>query len=127
MPYFNPYNNQYMPTGYNPYLQNTQRQQDPYYNLQPNLQGKIVDNIEVVKAIDIPLNGITNYFPLADGSAIVTKQLQQDGKSRTIVYKPTIEEKPEEIKYVTESELKDIREEIEGIKKQIEHKEESHE
>lgn len=127
MSYFNPYNNQYMPTGYNPYLQNNPRQQEPYYGMQPNLQGKVVDNIEVVKAIDIPLNGITNYFPLADGSAIVTKQLQQDGKSKTIVYKPAIEEKPEEVKYVTERELKDIRDEIEGIKKQIEHKEEQHE
>lgn len=119
-----PYNNYYNPyVAYNPYLQN-QRQQELY---QPSLQGKVVDNIEVVRAIDIPLNNITNYFPLADGTAIVTKQLQPDGKSRTVVYKPTVEEKPEEIKYVTESELKDIRAEIEGIKKQIEHKEESHE
>lgn len=119
-----PYNNYYNPyVAYNPYLQN-QRQQELY---QPSLQGKVVDNIDVVRAIDIPLNNITNYFPLADGTAIVTKQLQPDGKSRTVVYKPIVEEKPEEIKYVTESELKDIREEIEGIKKQIEHKEESHE
>lgn len=122
MPYNN-YYNPYMPTGYNPYLQ-SQRQQEMY---QPSLQGKVVDNIEVVKAIDIPLNNITNYFPLADGSAIVTKQLQPDGKSRTVVYKPTIEEKPEEIKYATQNELKTIKEEIEDIKKQLEHKEESHE
>ena len=136
MPYNYFSNNQYMPTGYNPYMQTQQRQPEQYQPLQYNrptgLQGKTVDNIEVVKAIDIPLDGSVSYFPLADGTAIVSKQLQQDGTSRLIVYKAlTGEAKQAETKYITESDLKaqfdefntkgikDIRDEIKSLKKQI--------
>lgn len=81
--------------------------------VQPSgLLGKIVDNVDVVKATDIPLDGSTSYFPLADGSAIVTKKLQNDGTSKTIIYKPTEEEKLETPKYAT---LEDIRKEIDEI------------
>lgn len=48
-------------------------QQQPIQNKLLNLQGKIIDNLEVVKATDISLDGSVNYFPLADGSAIATK------------------------------------------------------
>lgn len=97
------------------------------------LQGKTVDNIEVVKATDIPLDGSISYFPLVDGSSIVTKQLMQDGTSRMIVYKP-VETTPKtnttenkEI-YVTEEQLEEklktfnneeLKQEIEKLKKQI--------
>lgn len=140
-----PYNyfsntNQYMPTGYNPYYMNQnymnqmQRPQDSYqnYTRPTTLQGKIVDSIEVVKGIDIPLDGTCSFFPLADGSMIASKQLQQDGTSKITIYKPaTNDEKQEENKYITESDLKaqfdefsakevkDIKEEIKSLKKQI--------
>ena len=131
--YYNGYNNPYMSAGYNPYVQNNQRTQDPYqqYNRQAGLQGRMVDSIEAVKGIDFPLDGSTSYFAVADGSAIVTKQLHQDGKSKTIIYVPTTEEKPPETKYITESDLKaqfeefnakgikDIRDELKSLKKQI--------
>ena len=134
--YFGYNANQYMPTNYNPYMQAQQRTQEQYqpmqFNRQSSLQGKTVDNIEVVKAIDIPLDGSVSYFPLADGTAIVSKQLQQDGTSRIIVYKAlTGEEKQAEPKYITESDLKaqfnefaskdikDIREELKSLKKKI--------
>ena len=144
---FNPY------YGYTPQYGKT-----PYYMQQPNvtpqyqpqstdymsqmqnayqkplaLQGKTVDNIEVVKATDIPLDGSISYFPLVDGSSIVTKQLMQDGTSRMIVYKP-VETTPnanttesKEI-YVTEKQLdeklktfnnEELKQEIEKLKKQI--------
>lgn len=145
---FNPYYG-YIPNQYG---------KSPYYMQQPNvtpqfqpqateymnqmqnayqkplgLQGKTVDNIEVVKATDIPLDGSISYFPLVDGSSIVTKQLMQDGTSRMIVYKPaettpkanTTESK--EI-YVTEKQLEEklktfnneeLKQEIEKLKKQI--------
>jgi hypothetical protein len=95
------------------------------------LQGKTVDNIEVVKATDIPLDGSVSYFPLVDGSSIVTKQLMQDGTSRMIVYKPAeTEPKTTENKeiYVTEKQLEEklkifnneeLKQEIEKLKKQI--------
>ena len=106
--------------GYNPYYQQPRVEQ----NIQPQypqvtkpysplgLNGKSVDSIEVVRAMDIPLDGSVSYFPLADGSAIVTKQLMVDGTSKTIVYKP-VEDKKEPLKeYAT---LEQVREELENI------------
>lgn len=83
--------------------QNMQQPQQPIQPIQPittnlGLQGKSVDSIDVVKAMDINLDGSISYFPLTDGSAIVTKQLQMDGTSKTIIYKPVKEESKEESK-----------------------------
>ena len=98
-----------------------------------NLLGKSVDNIDVVKATDIPLDGSISYFPLTDGTAIVTKQLQTDGTSKIVVFKPVNETK-EEIKYLTNEDLEkaiktlnldeidDIKEELKEIKKQLKKK-----
>lgn len=119
-----------------------QRQMSPYQpiqptqpiqpiNTQPVLLGKSVDSIDVVKAMDIPLDGRISYFPLMDGSAIVTKQLQNDGTSKTIVYKPVEEDKKDSPKYVTFDDLKksiqeidmsdieDLKDELKNIKKQL--------
>lgn len=112
----------------NEYMQNIQ---PSIYQKPITLQGKSVDNIEVVKATDIPLDGSVSYFPLVDGSSIITKQLMQDGTSRMIVYKPVeTEPKATENKeiYVTEKQLEEklstfdneeIKQEIEKLKKQI--------
>jgi len=105
MPYYNPY--QY----YTPYTQQ--------YNRPAVLQGKTVDNIDVVRAIDIPLDGTTSYFPLADGTAIASKQLQQDGTSRIIIYKPILGDQEKQTKYVTETDLENIKKEIEELKKKV--------
>lgn len=129
---------------YNPYYQNyvpqPQQRMDPQF-MQPGpssykpsagLQGKSVDSLEVVKAMDIPFDGSISYFPLLDGSAIVTKQLQQDGTSKTIVYKPVENEAEEQLpKYVTEEDLKnaiknvdikdmrDLKEDMKNVKRQL--------
>ena len=113
----------------NEYMQNIQ---PATYQKPITLQGKIVDNIEVVKATDIPLDGSISYFPLVDGSAIITKQLQADGTSRIVVYKPIETKQPKQVEvqetYITEKELdeklskldnKELKEEIEKMKKQI--------
>lgn len=96
-----------------------------------SLLGKVVDSIDVVKAMDIPLDGSVSYFPLSDGSAIVTKQLQSDGTSKTIIYKPieenlkdmpqyaTMEDLKKEINKIDLSDLDDIRDELTQIKKDI--------
>lgn len=81
------------------------------------LNGKSVDSLDVVKAMDIPLDGSISYFPLTDGSAIVTKQLQMDGTSKTVVYKP-IEEK-NTIKYVTSEDIEVIKKDYEDLKQEI--------
>lgn len=95
------------------------------------LNGKSVDSIDVVKAMDIPLDGSISYFPIADGSAIVTKQLQTDGTSKTIIYRPVNEEKKDTPAYVTMSDLEktiseldfgdieDIKDELKEVKKEL--------
>lgn len=109
------------PFNYNPYqqmqsvpqqiqqpIQQMQQQQmvsQPITNI--GLQGKSVDSIDVVKAMDIPLDGSISYFPLTDGKAIVTKQLQMDGTSKTIIYEPvkSENEQSQQPKYLTVDEL----------------------
>lgn len=137
------YNNPYIPPQFQPPMQRPPMEQ-PQFNqfvqqpqFQPQvdnrqgLQGKSVDSIDVVKATDIPLDGSVSYFPLVDGTAIVTKQLQQDGTSKVVVYKPVDKEVKETPKYVTVEDLeqlskkidangtKDIKEDIKTIKRQI--------
>ena len=116
---------------YQPQATDYMSQMQNAYQKPLGLQGKTVDNIEVVKATDIPLDGSISYFPLVDGSSIITKQLMQDGTSRMIVYKPAeTEPKATENKeiYVTEKQLEEklktvnneeLKEEIEKMKKQI--------
>lgn len=130
--------------GYNPYYQ-PQRfqnvdQQSMATTYQPPIQmtksttllGKSVDNIDVVKATDIPLDGSISYFPITDGTAIVTKQLQTDGSSKTIIYKPiegveeakqttyiTSEELENKMKDFSVKEVKDIKDELKLIKREI--------
>lgn len=109
---FNSYNqNPY----FNPYFNVQQSQVLPNMNNMKfnNLQGKSIDNLEVVKAMDIPLDGSISYFPLVDGSAIVTKQLQQDGTSKITIFKPIEAEEANPVKYAT---LEDIEAKINNIK-----------
>lgn len=74
------------------------------------------------------MTGSISYFPLTDGTAIVTKQLQQDGSSKTIIYKPVEETEKAKPIYVTMEELdkklsqidlNEIEDELQDIKKQI--------
>ena len=124
---FNSYNqNPY----YNPYFTQSQMQSMNTMKFS-GLQGKSIDNLEVVKAMDIPLDGSISYFPLVDGSAIVTKQLQQDGTSKITIYKPiddketampkyaTIEDIDERIKGIKMPDTKSLQDDIKTIKKQI--------
>lgn len=127
----NPYMQQPIAPQYQPQATDYMGQMQNTYQKPLGLQGKTVDNIEVVKATDIPLDGSISYFPLVDGSSIITKQLMQDGTSRMIVYKPAeTEPKATENKeiYVTEKQLEEklktvnneeLKQEIEKLKKQI--------
>lgn len=120
---------------YNPqrYYPSYQQPNDLFNTVQRSsvLNGKQVDSMEVVKAIDIPLDGSVSYFPLVDGSAIITKQLQNDGTSKIVTYKPEKLEEKENIVYVTKelldkeidkidlSEIDDFREELLAVKKEL--------
>lgn len=119
------YNNNF---GFNPYYQPQRFQQVPQQPMEPIvpttsvpnrslLNGKSVDSIDVVKAMDIPLDGSVSYFPLTDGSAIVTKQLQSDGTSKTTVYKPIEEKKT--AKYITQDEIDELQKELKDLKTEL--------
>ena len=79
--------------------------------------------------MDIPLDGSISYFPLANGSAIVTKQLQQDGTSKITVYEPktqkedtkfaTIEDIDKKIEKLDFSEIDDLKDDLEDLKKEL--------
>lgn len=131
--------------GYNPYYQQQQRMQgieqqqpmmttyqQPIQLTKPSgLQGKIVDGIETAKTAEYPLDGSVSYFVLADGSTIVSKQLQIDGTSKMVIYKPIKENSDDSKKFVTFEEmqselakidildLEDLKDEIKEIKKQL--------
>lgn len=121
----------------NAFQQQARYQPDPQQYTQPQpifkqpvgLQGKSVDSIDVVKAMDIPLDGSVSYFPLTDGTAIVTKQLQMDGSSKTVIFKPVEAEEPKDkISYITNEQLdeaikkvdnKELKDDIKIMKRQI--------
>lgn len=95
-------NNGYVPQygtyQYNP-MANIQRYQQQEQMLptqmpgtsQQNVMGKIVDSIEAVKAVDIPMDGNIYYFPKADGTEIYGKQWQSDFTTRILTYKPCLD------------------------------------
>ena len=126
---------------YNPYLNRYYGQQQPQPMEMPmqqqnvsqmvlnRLNGKQVESIDIVKNLEIPLDGSISYFPLVNGSAIATKQLMQDGTSKITIYEPKKEK--EQIKYATIedidkklenldfSEIDDLRDELNDIKKEL--------
>lgn len=87
------------------------------------LNGKQVESIDIVKSLEIPLDGSISYFPLVNGTAIATKQLMQDGTSKITIYEP---KKEKDIKYVTSDEFdekvkdyEELEEQLEDIKKEL--------
>lgn len=97
--------------GYQPMYQNLGQninQMPRQQNVEQSLQGKYVDSLDVVKALNTNLDGSTSFYPLTDGSMIVTKQLQQDGTSKILIYKLSEEKGVKDLpKYITEKELKE--------------------
>lgn len=124
---YNPYNNQF----YNQSMLQPRYSQpiepQPIMPKPMGLNGKVVDSIDTVKGMDINLDGSVSYFPLADGTKIITKQLNMDGSSKMVVYEQ-VKENIKEVKYITSDELdkaikkidlSDIKDEIDNLKKQI--------
>lgn len=126
---------------YNPYLNRYYGQQQPQPMEMPmqqqnvsqivlnRLNGKQVESIDIVKNLEIPLDGSISYFPLVNGSAIATKQLMQDGTSKITIYEPktqkeqikyaTIEDIDKKIENLNFSEIEDLKDELNDIKKEI--------
>lgn len=81
-------NNFYQNYQYNGYPQMSQMPQSPMVS---NLQGKVVDGIEIVKATDVPF-GSFSVFPKGDFGEIYLKTWNNNGTTQIITYKPVIEE-----------------------------------
>lgn len=127
---YNPYGT-YMPPRpmQQPIQQPTQPIEQPVNNAY-KLQGKLVDSIETARSSEYTLDGSTSYFALTDGSAIVTKQLQNDGTSKITVFKP-LEEENNTIKYITQEDMEkalngleipdidDLKDDLEDLKKEL--------
>lgn len=118
-PYLNQYYGQQMINRPQPMEMSMGQQNTPQIGLnRAFLNGKQVDSIETVKSMDIPLDGSISYFPIANGSAIVTKQLQQDGTSKITIYEPKEQKETKEEK-LDLNKLDDIQDNLIAFKREI--------
>lgn len=127
--YFQPMNNYGQPMQ-NPYAERMAQLQQYQQNLQANQMpvsntnfptlGKIVESSDIVKTLDIPMDGNMYYFPKADGTEIYGKQWLANGTTHTIVFKPVLEAQTEGSRIVDEKlNLGAFKELVEGIKQDI--------
>ena len=102
-----PYGNQYQPQQPNMPVQAPQQPVS-------NLNGKIVDSADVVRATEVPIGGY-GIFPKADLSEIYIKSWNNNGTTSIITFKP---EPPQEVVKEDNSiqeQLKKLEEKIDAI------------
>lgn len=97
-PYPNPnYYLQYMQPQINPYMQRMENLQQFQQTLNGNQFqpiGKMVESIEMVKTIEIPMDGNLYYFPKPDGTEVYSKQWLPNGQTRILTFKPLLDDEP---------------------------------
>lgn len=82
--------------------------------------GKMVENVEIVKATDIPMDGNMYYFPKADGTEIYGKQWLNNGQTRILTFKPLLDDNPNEnMQNVNNEKFDTIGVVLEGIQSDI--------
>lgn len=54
--------------------------------------GKVVESEDVLKTLEIPMDGQQYYFPKADGTEIYAKQWLPNGTTRILTFKPTLDD-----------------------------------
>ena len=131
---YNPYLNQYYGAQQinrpQPMEMSMQQQTPPQMGLnRAFLNGKQVESIDIVKNLEIPLDGSISYFPLVNGTAIATKQLMQDGTSKITIYEPktqkndikfaTIEDIDKRLEKLDFNEIDDLKDDLEDLRKEI--------
>ena len=99
---------------YNPYLQRMENLQhfQQVLNQQPTQYpiGKVVENVDMVRVTDIPMDGNLYYFPKADGTEVYAKQFMQNGQTRILTFKAMLEDEPNTLTSGTEkSDTDDFR------------------
>ena len=129
-PYLNRFYGQQQANMPQPMEMPIQQQNTPQMGLnRAFLNGKQVESIDIVKNLEIPLDGSISYFPLVNGTAIATKQLMQDGTSKITIYEPktqkddikfaTIEDVDKRLEKLDFSEIDDLREDLSDLKKEL--------
>ena len=92
---------------FNPYMQRMENlQQFQQAIQQPPVQqqmampnqltplGKVVESLDIVKVMDIPMDGNMYYFPKADGTEVYSKQFMPNGQTRILTFKPITDDNP---------------------------------
>lgn len=132
-PYFGTQRPTYQQQVQNDVIQQPQFQPQYTQPIKTGLQGEMVESLEVVKALNYPLNGSISYFPSTDGTKIFTKQLQMDGNVKISTYniEKMQSEEAEQPKYATIEDIEtifnkfdfksidDLRDDISEIKKAL--------
>ena len=138
-----PYSNYSQFGGYNPMsyqerinqgMQQFQQQQQQQFQSQQVgiVSGKIVESIDVVKSMDIPMDGNMYYFPKADGSEIFVKCWLPNATTQIITFKPIIESEQnskkmseenidlsEKIAEIFDAKMDEIRDRFDKLEKSI--------
>lgn len=112
----------------NPYVQRMENlqqfqqvlQQPPTFQNNFPVINKVVENIDMVKVADIPMDGNMYYFPKADGTEIYTKQFGVDGRTRILTFKPVLDDNPNNLPTEEEKlKIDTFNEVLLGIQKDI--------
>ena len=107
--YYPQMNNNYQMPMQNPYMERMAQLQQYQQSLQQPMQnvlsnqipgttqqyapmGKIIENVDVLKTTEVPMDGNIYYFPKADGSEIYSKQWLANGTTRILTFKPILNE-----------------------------------
>lgn len=83
MPQFNPYADRIAQ------LQAQQQQLQASQNMAT--LGKVVESMDVLKTLEVPMDGQQYYFPKADGTEIYAKQWLPNGTTRILTFKPILD------------------------------------
>lgn len=85
---------------YNPYADRIAQLQAQQQQLQASQNmvtlGKVVESVDVLKTLEVPMDGQQYYFPKADGTEIYAKQWLPNGTTRILTFKPSLDDKVDE-------------------------------
>lgn len=80
---------------FNPYADRIAQLQAQQQQLQASQSmatlGKVVESVDVLKTLEVPMDGNAYYFPKADGTEIYAKQWLPNGTTRILTFKPTLD------------------------------------
>lgn len=83
------------------------------------LVGKMVNDVSIVSPNDVPMDGNVAIFPKNDMSEIYCKQWKQDGTIQTVVYKPILEQNPQEGANIPQTDFNALNEDMRALREDI--------